>query len=55
MLATLLFAIIYAKVPDTPISWKDVRLAAVITGLLFAIGNYLFSIYVQTFSATSVY
>ena len=54
-LATLLFATIYAKVPDTAISWKDVRLAAVITGLLFTIGNYLFSIYVQTFSATSVY
>ena len=54
-LATLLFAIIYQKVPDTTISWKDVRLAAVITGLLFTIGNYLFSIYVQTFSATSVY
>ena len=54
-LATLLFAIIYAKVPDTTISWKNVRLAAVITGLLFTIGNYLFSIYVQTFSATSVY
>ena len=54
-LATLLFAIVYQKVPDTTISWKDVRLAAVITGLLFTIGNYLFSIYVQTFSATSVY
>lgn len=54
-LATLLFAIIYQKVPDTTISWKDVRLAAVITGLMFTIGNYLFSIYVQTFSATSVY
>ena len=53
--ATLLFAIIYHKVPDTTISWKDVRLAAVITGLLFTIGNYSFSIYVQTFSATSVY
>lgn len=55
MLATFLFAIVYMKVPDIPISWKDVRLAAVITGLLFTIGNYLFSIYVQTFSATSVY
>ena len=54
-LATLLFAIIYQKVPDTAISWKDVRLAAVITGLLFTIGNYMFGIYVQTFSATSVY
>jgi len=55
MLATLLFAIVFKKVPDTTVSWKDVRLAAVITGLLFAIGNYLFSIYVQTFSASSVY
>ena len=55
MLATFLFAIIYQKIPDTPISWKDVRLAAIITGLLFTIGNYLFTIYVQTFSATSVY
>ena len=55
VLATFLFAIVYKKVPDTAISWKDVRLAAVITGLLFTIGNNMFSIYVQTFSATSVY
>ena len=55
ILATLLFAIVYKIVPDTAISWKDARLAAVITGLLFTIGNYMFSIYVQTFSATSVY
>jgi membrane protein len=54
-LATLLFAIVYKKVPDTTISWKDVSLAALITGLLFTIGNYMFGIYVQTFSATSVY
>jgi membrane protein len=54
-LATLLFAIVYKKVPDTTLSWKDVSLAAVITGLLFTIGNYIFGIYVQTFSATSVY
>jgi membrane protein len=55
ILATLLFAIVYKKVPDTAISLIDVRLAAVITGLLFTIGNYMFSIYVLTFSATSVY
>jgi len=55
ILSTLLFAIVYKKVPDTAISWMDVKLAAIITGLLFTIGNYMFSIYVQTFSATSVY
>ncbi len=54
ILATILFAIIYREVPDTKVHWGDVRIAAVMIGLIFTITNVLFSWYVQTFTITSV-
>lgn len=54
ILATLLFAIIYKQIPDLAIQWKDVGLAATITGLIFTITNYLFGIIIEIFTFTSV-
>lgn len=53
-LATLLFAIMYKQIPDLPIRWKDVRLAAVVTGLVFTVTNYLFGTVLAVFRVTTV-
>jgi membrane protein len=53
-LATILFAVMYRQIPDLPIKWRDVILAATITGLLFTITNSLFGLVLEFISITSV-
>ena len=53
-LAVLLFAVIYKQIPDLSIRWRDVGLAAVITGLMFTVTNYLIGIVLEVFAVTSV-
>ena len=54
LLVTLLFMIIYKYIPDLSIKWKDVRLAAIFTGLIFTIAKYLIGIILETFTITTV-
>jgi membrane protein len=54
VLATLLFAIIYKQIPDLTIKWRDVGLAAIITGLMFTVTNYLIGLVLELFAITSV-
>jgi membrane protein len=54
ILATILFALIYREVPDTEVTWGDVKIAAVMIAVVFTITNVLFTWYVQTFTITSV-
>jgi membrane protein len=54
VLSTLLFAVIYKQIPDLAIQWGDVGLAAVITGILFTVTNYLIGIVLEVFTITSV-
>lgn len=54
VLATLLFAFMYKRIPDLPIKWKDVSLAATLTGLIFTITNYLIGVVLELFTITSV-
>ena len=42
---SLLFAAIFKVMPDASISWRDVRVGAVATGLLFVIGKFLIGLY----------
>jgi len=42
---TLLFAMIYKLLPDTPIQWGDVWIGAGITSLLFTIGKFFIGLY----------
>ena len=42
---TCLFAAIYKVLPDTDISWRDVWPGALVTALLFTIGNYVLGLY----------
>lgn len=50
-----LFAIIFKFLPDVKIKWKDVRIGAFFTALLFMLGQYLISIYIQYTAQGSVY
>jgi membrane protein len=54
MLVTLLFMIIYKSVPDVVVEWKDVRLGAIFTGLIFTVGKYLIGLILEAFTITSV-
>jgi membrane protein len=54
VLSTILFAVIYKQIPDLAIQWGDVVLAAVITGILFTVTNYLIGIVLEVFTITTV-
>jgi membrane protein len=51
---TLLLAIIYKMIPEARVHWRDVALAAVVTGIAFTTTNYVFGSYIQTFIVTTV-
>ncbi|MEJ2271381.1 MAG: YihY/virulence factor BrkB family protein [Candidatus Bathyarchaeota archaeon] len=54
ILSTVLLAIIYKEVPDLDVQWRDVGLAAIITGLIFTTTNYLFGIILEIVTFTSL-
>lgn len=43
---TLIFAMIYKLMPRADIHWRDVRIGATITALLFTFGKYLIGLYI---------
>ena len=47
IIIALLFGIIFKFLPDVRISWKDVRVGAFATALLFMLGRYLIGLYMQ--------
>jgi membrane protein len=53
-LGTLLFAMIFKLLPETEIQWRDVWLAAFITGVVFTVLNYFFGIYLSLFPVTTL-
>ena len=52
---TLLFAIIFKFLPNVRITWKDVFIGALMTGILFTLGKYGLGLYLGRSSATSTY
>jgi membrane protein len=50
-----LFAIIFKFLPDVVISWKDVRMGAIATALLFMLGRYLIGLYIEKVAPGSAY
>ena len=54
-LFTLLFAAISKVLPDTPISWREVGIGALITAVLFTVGKSLIGWYLGTTAASSGY
>jgi membrane protein len=53
-LGTLLFAIIFKELPETKVAWNDVWLAALLTGVIFTILNYVFGFYLSIVHVTTL-
>ncbi|PID86114.1 MAG: ribonuclease BN [Chloroflexi bacterium] len=49
------FAIIFKALPDAKVAWRDVWLGAVVTAVLFALGNYAISMFLQLSGVASAY
>lgn len=52
---TVLFAAIFALLPDTRVAWRDVWVGAAFTALLFAVGKTLIGLYVGRADPTSAF
>ncbi|OOQ61291.1 YihY/virulence factor BrkB family protein [Mucilaginibacter pedocola] len=52
---SVLFAIIFKVLPDVKIKWKDVRSGAIFTAILFMLGQYAISLYIQYTATGSTY
>jgi membrane protein len=52
---SVLFGIIFKVLPDVKIRWKDVRSGSIFTALLFMLGQYLISLYIQFTAQNSAY
>jgi membrane protein len=52
---SVLFGIIFKVLPDVKIKWKDVRSGAIFTAILFILGQYIISLYIQYTAQGSVY
>jgi len=51
----ILFALLFKILPDVQISWKDVRIGALVTTFLFVAGKYLIGLYLGRGSIGSTY
>lgn len=52
---TSVFAVIFKILPDVKVKWKDVFIGALVTTVLFVLGKYLMSLYLESSSMTSAY
>lgn len=51
--ATAIFAVIFRSLPDAPVKWSDVAIAAAFTSVLFVLGKFALSLYLGTASVGS--
>jgi membrane protein len=49
------FALLFKFVPDAEVSWQDVGLGAVVTAVLFSIGEYLLGFYLTNWTGSAAY
>jgi membrane protein len=54
-LISVLFAAIYKVLPDVKLSWRDVRIGAIVTALLFNLGKFLIGLYLAHSAMASSY
>lgn len=54
-ITVMAFTIIYKALPDAKLSWKDVWLGGMVTAVLFALGNFGLSKYIQLSSVGSAF
>jgi len=50
-----LFGIIFKYLPDVEISWKDIRVGAIFTALLFTLGRFIIGLYIEKVAPGSAY
>lgn len=55
VVVTGLFSAVYKVAPQVPIEWTDVILGAVVTSLLFTLGNFLLGLYLGKAGFASTY
>jgi len=55
LVTSFLFALVFKLLPDVTVSWKDVSIGAVFTGVLFMIGKFLIGMYIESASVGSIY
>lgn len=54
-IATLVIAVIFRFLPDNRIAWGDILIGSLFTAVLFSVGQYAISLYLQTSSVASAY
>ncbi len=54
-ITAVLFAIIFKTLPDAEVAWRDVGLGALVTAVLFGLGEYLIGLYLTRTSVGSTY
>ncbi|AFY75626.1 MAG: YihY/virulence factor BrkB family protein [Hydrococcus sp. C42_A2020_068] len=52
---TLIFALMYAILPDAEIAWRDTLIGAIVTALLFLLGQFLFGLFLTQTNFGSAY
>jgi membrane protein len=52
---TALFALMFKKLPDVRIQWRDVWVGAAVTAGLFTLGKFLLGIYLGSAGVSSAY
>jgi membrane protein len=55
LVETLMFAMIFKLLPEVRIAWRDVWLGALVTAVLFAVGNMLIGLYLRSSAIESAY
>ncbi|MBN1662561.1 MAG: YihY/virulence factor BrkB family protein [Deltaproteobacteria bacterium] len=55
IIISALFSVIFKYLPDVEIGWKDVRIGAFFTVILFIVGKYFIGIYLEKVSPGSAY
>ena len=55
LVTAVLFALIYKYIPEVPVRWRDVRVGALFTSVLFSIGRTLIGLYLGKASVGSAY
>ena len=54
-ISALLFAMIFKVLPNVPLTWGDVAIGALVTGLLFTVGKVLIGLYIGQSGIASSY
>ena len=54
-IVSLIFAVVFKVLPDAKIKWRDVISGALVTGVLFMLGKFLISFYINKMEVGSTY